>query len=176
MYGLTVDDIDLDLQRGLLVMRQSAWGGKLGDPRTANSVRIVDLSLACVEDLRRIFKSWRLNDPRLLFATRNGTLWYPNMQRKRRFRSLVKALNIQIPKGNGFHAFRHANAVLMDRLSVPMKVRQQRLGHGDASITLGIYTHAVGEDSLAVAGQIGRIVWGQSLEILDANGRKLKTA
>jgi integrase len=48
------------------------------------------------------------------------------------------------PKGTGFHAFRHAHAVLMDRLSVPMKVRQQRLGHGDASITLGIHTHAVG--------------------------------
>ena len=64
----------------------------------------------------------------------------------------------------------------MDRLSVPMKVRQQRLGHGDASITLGIYTHTVGEDSLAVATQLGRIIWSQSLEILDANGRKLKTA
>jgi hypothetical protein len=51
-------------------------------------------------------------------------------------------------------------AAAADRLSVPMKVRQQWLGHGDASITLGIYTHAVGEDSLAVAGQLGRIVGG----------------
>jgi len=160
LYGLKVDDIDLDLQRGLLVMRQSAWGGKLGDPKTANSVRIVDLSSACVEDLRRIFKSWRLNDPRLLFATRNGTLWYPNMQRKRRFRSLLKALNIRIPKGNGFHAFRQANAALMDSFDVLMKVRQERLGHSDPSITLGIYTHVVGEDSRAAAYQLGRIVWG----------------
>lgn len=98
------------------------------------------------------------------------------MQRKRRFRSLLKALKIQVPKGNGFHAFRHANAVLMDRLGVPMKVRQQRLGHVDASVTLGIYTHVVGEDSLTSDSQLGRIVWGKSLEILDADGRKLKTA
>jgi integrase len=77
---------------------------------------------------------------------------------------------------HGFHAFRHANAVLMDRLGVPMKVRQQRLGHGDASVTLGIYTHAVGEDSLQAASDLGRLVWTKSSTILDANGRKLKTA
>lgn len=59
---------------------------------------------------------------------------------------------------------------------MPMKVRQQRLGHGDANITLGIDTYTAGEDSLAVAGQLGRIVRGQSLETLDANGRKLKAA
>jgi hypothetical protein len=55
------------------------------------------------------------------------------------------------------------------------KVRQ-RLGHGDASVALGVYTHAVGEDSLATASQLGRIVWSKSLEILDADERKLKTA
>ena len=174
LCGLTVDDIDVE--RRLLVVRQSAWRGKLVGLKTANSVRVINLSPHCVEHVREFLRSWHPNESRLLFASRNGTPWDPNMQRKRRFRSLLKALNIQIPKGNGFHAFRHANAVLMDRLSVPMKVRQQRLGHGDARVTLGIYTHTVGEDSLAVAGQLGRIVWGQSLEILDANGRKLKTA
>ncbi len=174
LCGLTVDDIDLE--RRLLVVRQSAWRGKLVGPKTANSARVINLSPQCVEHLRTFLRSWHPNANRLLFATKNGTPWDANMQRKRRFRSLLKALNIQVPKGNGFHAFRHANAVLMDRLSVPMKVRQQRLGHGDASVTLGIYTHAVGEDSLTTASQLGRIVWGRSLEILDADGRKLKTA
>jgi hypothetical protein len=28
----------------------------------------------------------------------------------------------------GLHAFRHANSTLMDRLDVPLRVRQQRLG------------------------------------------------
>jgi integrase len=174
LCGLTVDDIDLE--RGLLVVRQSAWRGKLVGPKTANGVRVINLSAQCVEHLREFLKFWHPNTDRLLFATKNGTPWDANMQRKRRFRSLLKALNIQVPKGNGFHSFRHANAVLMDRLSVPMKVRQQRLGHGDASVTLGIYTHVVGEDSLTTASQLGRIVWGKSLEILDADGRKLKTA
>jgi integrase len=91
----------------------------------------------------------------LLFATRNGTPWDANMQRKRRFRSLLKKLNIHVPRANGFHALRHANAALMDRFSVPMKVRQERLGHSNLVITLGIYTHVVREDSRDDGGQLG---------------------
>ena len=87
------------------------------------------------------------------------------MQRKRRFRSLLRELNIHIPRGNGFHAFRHANAALMDRFGVPMKVRQERLGHSDASITLGIYTHVVGEDSRVAASRLGSVVWGLGQQI-----------
>ncbi len=41
-----------------------------------------------------------------------------------------------------------------------MKVRQERLGQRDPRIKLGVYTHAVGEDSKAAANQLGAIVWG----------------
>lgn len=174
LCGLSVDDVDLE--RGLLVVRQSAWRGKLGSPKTKNSVRVIDLSEQCVEQLRRFLQSWRPNEQRLLFVTRNGTPWDANMQRKRRFRSLLKKLNIRVPKGNGFHAFRHANAALTDRFGVPMKVRQERLGHSNPAITLGIYTHVVGEDSRAAASQLGSIVWDPNSGILAPNGPQLKTA
>ncbi len=103
LCGLSVDD--LDLERQLLIVRQSAWRGKLVGPKTANSVRVINLSPQCVEHLKMFLRSWHPNENRLLFATKNGTPWDANMQRKRRFRSLLKALNIQVPKGNGFHAF-----------------------------------------------------------------------
>ncbi len=64
----------------------------------------------------------------------------------------------------------------MDRFSIPMKVRQQRLGHSDPSITLGIYTHVAGEDSRAAASQLGRVVWGRVFEISAPNGLQMKTA
>jgi hypothetical protein len=70
---------------------------------------------------------------------------------------------------DGFHAFRHANAALMDRFSIPMKVRQQRLGHSDPGITLGIYTHVVGEDSRAAAEQLGRVVWAEFRPLTASN-------
>ena len=75
---------------------------------------------------------------------------------------------MQVPKGNGFHAFRHANATMMDRLGTPLKVRQEQLGHSDPRITQTVYTHVASEDSRRVAAQLGEAVWG----ILDANGRK----
>ena len=168
LCGLRVDD--MDLERGLLIVQQSAWRGKLGDVKSADSVRVINLSVECVEQIRAFLKSWRPNPNRLLFASRNGTPWDANMQRKRRFRSLLRSLNIHVPKGNGFHAFRHANAALMDRFGVPMKVRQERLGHSDASITLGIYTHVVGEDSRVAASRLGNVVWGLGQRISASNG------
>jgi len=32
---------DMDLERGMLQVRQSAWRGKLGDPKTDESIRVV---------------------------------------------------------------------------------------------------------------------------------------
>jgi integrase len=41
----------------------------------------------------------------------------------------------------------------MDRLGVPLNVRQQRLGHSDPSLTLGVYTHVANEDDVRFAEQ-----------------------
>ncbi len=170
LCGLTVDD--LDLERGLLFVRQSAWRGKLGDPKTDNSIRAVELSPQAVERLTAFIRSWRPHEVRLLFATRNGTPWDANMVLKRKLKPLLGKLGIVVPKGSGFHAFRHANATMMDRLGTPLKLRQERLGHSDPRITQTIYTHVVSEDSRRVAAQLGDAVWG----VLDANGREKQKA
>src|SRR2546425_8576699 len=70
----------------------------------------VELSLQACTHLRRFLKSWHPNACRLLFATRNGTPWDQNLLLKRKFRPLFRALGIHVPRGDGFHAFRHANA------------------------------------------------------------------
>ena len=41
LCGLTVDD--LDLERRLLQVQRSAWRGKIGDPKTNDSIRVVEL-------------------------------------------------------------------------------------------------------------------------------------
>ena len=166
LCGITLDD--LDFEHRLLLVRRSAWRGRLGDPKTETSIRAVELSPQACRHLSGFLKSWRPNERRLLFATRNGTPWDANLLLKRKFKPLLETLGIQVPKGNGFHAFRHANATMMDRLGTPLKVRQERLGHNDPRITQAIYTHVASEDSRRVAAQLGQAVWG----ILDANGRK----
>ncbi len=164
LCGLTVDDIDLE--RGMLQVRQSSWRGKLGDPKTAESIRVVELSPQASRHLRTFLESWHPNERRLLFATRNGTPWDQNLLLKRKFRPLLRALGIQVPRGNGFHSFRHANATLMNSFGASQKLRQQRLGHADGSpVTDTIYTHVISEDGKRIAAQLGNAVWG----ILDAS-------
>lgn len=169
LCGVTVDD--LDLERGLLVVRQSAWRGKIGSPKTAKSVRVLDLSDQCVAHLTAFLKSWRPNPERLLFATKNGTPWDQNLLLKRKFRPLLRKLGINVPYGNGLHALRHANSTLMDRFGVPLKVCQDRLGHVDPTMTIGVCTHVAGEDAKRAASQLGAVVWGGN-RISDANGRE----
>jgi integrase len=166
LCGITLDSLDLD--RKLLFVRQSAWRGKLGDPKTEASIRTVELSLQACEHVARFLDRWHPNERRLLFATRNGTPWDANLLLKRKFKTLLNELGIRVPKGNGFHAFRHANATMMDRFGTPLKIREERLGHSDSRITQAIYTHVASEDSRRVAAQLGDAVWG----ILDANGRE----
>jgi len=168
LCGLTVDD--LDLERDLLRVRQSAWRGRLGDPKTEGSIRVIELSPQASAHLEAFLKSWRPNSRRLVFASRDGTPWDQNLLLKRKFRPLLRTLGIDVPRGNGFHAFRHANASLMDRFAVPVRVRQARLGHSDPSLTLGIYTHVAGEDAKRAASQLGKVVWGRNSVISDPNG------
>jgi integrase len=158
LCGLTVDD--LDLEHGVLQVRQSAWRGILGNPKTADSVRVVELSpQACIH--LKVLASWNPNDRRLLFATRNGTPCDQNLLLKRKFKPLPSKLGISLPRGDGFYILRHGNATMMSRFGTPQKLRQQRLGHADGSpITESVYTHVVSEDGKRVAAQLGETVWG----------------
>jgi integrase len=159
LCGIQVEDIDLN--RGLVNVRQSVWHGKLQDPKSENAVRTFAISSRLREHLRQFLAGWRPNRERLVFATRNGTPWDSNLHVKRKFRPLLHKLGIQ---ECGLHAFRHANASLMDELSVPMKVRQQRLGHSDLRLTMNTYTHMASADDEPIAERLG--------ETLDVVGRK----
>jgi integrase len=74
---------------------------------------------------------------------------------KRKLYPLLDALGIE---RGGLHAFRHANSTLLDRLGVPVKVRQERLGHSDPALTLGVYTHVASEDDSRSAEQLDGIL------------------
>jgi hypothetical protein len=50
----------------------------------------------------------------------------------------------------------------MDRLCVPLKLRQQRLGHSDPALTLGVYTHVASEDDLRFVEQLDVVLHGKS--------------
>ena len=166
LCGLRVDD--LDLSGNTIKVCQSVWHGRVQSPKTETAYRTIAISPNLAVHLRRFLESWRPNERRLLFVTRNGTPWDSNLLVKRKLYPLLDELGI---KRAGLHAFRHGSATLLDSLSAPFKVRQQRLGHSDTRMTLGTYTHALGEDDSRVAAEMGRV-----LDSIGLSGEKNRAA
>jgi integrase len=92
------------------------------------------------------------SSPNGIFRTKKGTPWDANLLVKRKLRPLCGKLRIA-PRG--LHAFRHGQGTLLDQMNVPVKVRQQRLGHASAELTLNIYTHAISSDERKFVEELG---------------------
>jgi integrase len=150
--GLRIDDLDLD--NGVVHVRQSVWRGQLQTVKSRRGNRRFPVSSPLVEHLREFLRVWRPNPQGLVFATRNGTPWDHSLIRKRKFHPLLKRLGIT---QCGFHAFRHGNATLLDRIGAPIAVRLNRLGHAELQTTMS-YTHGVSEDERLTADELGRIL------------------
>jgi integrase len=166
LAGLCWADVGLE---GLTVrVVQSVWRGKTQTPKTASAVRTFALSRQLANHLGAFRTSWRPNSDDLVFATRHGTPVDMNLLVKRRLHPLLGELGIRVPRRVGLHAFRHTNSSLTDRLQVPLKVRQQRLGHSDPRLTLGVCTHVASEDDARVAAKLGELLGPE--RILDSVG------
>lgn len=72
---------------------------------------------------------------------------------KRELKPILEKLGL----AGALHGFRHGNATVLDGLNVPIKVRQERLGHVDPATTM-LYTHLVSEDDRRVSQQLGEIL------------------
>lgn len=149
---------DIDLDRGTLRVQASVWRGKLQSPKSAAANRTLAISGGLRDHLQRFqAEVWRANDAGLLFTTSTRAPCKADNLLSYRLRPLLSKLGI--PHG-GFHAFRHANATLLDRINAPMKLRQERMGHSKIEITLGLYTHA--EDGREIAEKFDEILSPQN--------------
>jgi integrase len=145
---------NLLLDQGAIKITQSVWHGKIQTVKSLKGNRFCEISPQLVEHLRQYVRQWRPNQLNLLFATKNGTPWDTDVVRKRKLYPLLERLGI--PRC-GFHAFRHGNETVMDQESVPMAVRQTRLGHSDARTTM-LYSHVVSEDGRRFAARLGDLL------------------
>jgi len=64
---------------------------------------------------------------------------------------------LKIPRC-GLHAFRHAHSSLLVESGAPVSVAQAQLGHADPSITLGIYSHVIGDAQLRAVEKVAGIL------------------
>ena len=145
---------DLDLENGVIHVRQSVWRGQIQTVKSRKGNRRFPISPELVQHLTSYLQSWQPNSLGLLFATGNGTPWDHSLVRKRKLHPLLTKLGI--PRC-GFHAFRHGNATLLDRIGAPIAIRLNRLGHTEPQTTMG-YTHVVTADERRIAGELGKIL------------------
>jgi integrase len=140
-----------DLVPGSLRVRKSVWHGHITGTKNGKE-RVFPISPA-LEARLRIARGTA--DQVLLFPNRQGNTWNAATL-TRTLHGILDTLKI---KRAGMHAFRHGNLSLMDGLSVPMKVRQERVGHSAGSnLTLDTYTHANSADHQSAVQRIGELL------------------
>lgn len=112
--GLKTSDFTSDFQT--IHVRQSVWRGKEQDPKTPNSIRVVDLP----KNLARIVQAYSSGKHGNLFATARGRPLMP--------RNLLRVLH-RTGKRVGFHAFRRYRAAVLRKARVPEDLITLWLGH-----------------------------------------------
>lgn len=140
LLGLQVDD--LDFERKLIHIRRSVWCGRIQTTKSRASMKPLPMPALLSEILRDYLKGWKPSPMQLLFANRLGRSYSANKVVQKRLWPILDSL--KIPRC-GLHAFRHTHSSLLLELGAPPTVAQEQLRHSDPRITLGIYSHVVGD-------------------------------
>lgn len=116
----------IDLEAGVLMVRQSNWRGELLTVKSRASKRDLPLPPVLVDMLKGYRRRWHPNALGLLFANAKGkpiTSCYV----RRDIMHPIRA-RLGIPRG-GFHAFRHGLGTALMRAGANPRVVQEQLGH-----------------------------------------------
>lgn len=134
---------DVDRQEGVVRVRQSVVGGRIGKPKTARSRRSVPVADDLMRDLLvRRLASRHSGDGDLVFGSRSGK----PVDTSSCYRWLRPAAASVGAPWAGFHALRHGAASAWFRAGYPVTVVSKLLGHSTATFTLSVYIHALAED------------------------------
>ena len=167
LLGLRWDDIDLDtgtmhIRRSLVAVR----GRKpvFEEPKTARSYRIVEITAASIESLRRhrdrqAFHKRELGDGYtnlgLVFATGLGTALGPENV-SGRFKVTLRRAGLD--SGKRVHDLRHGCAMMLLEAGETVPTVSEYLGHASPAVTMAVYAHAVPGARKRAAERLGAIV------------------
>jgi integrase len=164
--GVAWEHIDLDA--GVLRVRQSNWRGKLLTVKSKSSVRDLPLPQVLMEMLKQYRPRWRSNPLGLLFTNAKGQPITSCYVRRDILHPIRERLGIA---RGGFHAFRHGLGTALMRDGANPRVVQEQLGHADLRM-LQRYAHVVPEDQRSAVERATEIFLRRSAA--NANGRSLR--
>jgi integrase len=161
--GLRWVDVDLEAGTACITRQRTIAGGSIveGEPKTPSGARTVALDAGTVRALRAWRKSQTEDrlaagagwiDSGLVFTHPHGAGLWPQMVTA----SFREAARLAGLPHLGVHGLRHSAATFMIASGVNPKVVQQRLGHANVSVTLGLYTHVLPAHDREAAALLGK--------------------
>ncbi len=153
LLGLQVDD--LDFERRLIFIRRSVWCGRIQTLKSKASAGALPMPEPLTLMLKSHLRTWPPNPMRLLFVNRLGRPFNANKLVQKRLWPILDALKIP---HCGLHAFRHTHSSLLVEGGAPVSVAQAQLRHADPRITLGIYSHVVGDSQRNAVEKLAAIL------------------
>jgi integrase len=136
ILGLSVEDVDL--VRGILNIRKTAWYGRIQTAKSVGSENTIPIADNLAEMLRKVIGERKEG---LLFVNKAGRPYSSSgkvVQKK--LWPLCDALKI---RRAGFHAFRHMHTTILLETGATPKVAQRQLRHADSRVTLDHYAHLI---------------------------------
>lgn len=150
---------------------------ELTTPKTASSIRVIDVEEEIIDLLRshrkrqlRILESYRnefddYHDGNFVFCRPNG---YPFIQKNisTRMQRILEYTNIT--KKATPHIFRHTHISLLTEAGVDLATIMERVGHDDPQTTLEIYTHVTNKMKKEASDKV-RFTFGDMLKKIKIN-------
>ena len=169
LLGLWWQDIDWEKKQIHIVRNRVVVNGKsvVKEPKTANSVRTIDMPVQLMQKLRKHRLNCKANQLRLgsayevndyIIVHPDGKPIYPEYL-SQMLTKLQKKANLPQCR---FHDLRHLCATIMLLQGVNVKVAQERLGHKDIATTMNIYSHVLPSSAREAAEKIGSLVFASA--------------
>lgn len=128
---------DIDWKRSQVCVHRSVWQGQVSAPKSARSIRRIDLGPQLLAALRAAKRPQSRPDD-LLFTNRQGTFINPRNLVQRHFEPTLKRAGLPRIR---FHDLRHTFATLLIAGGAHPKLIQDQLGHASIQTTLDRYGH-----------------------------------
>jgi integrase len=133
---------DIDFENRSIKVNKTTVNGKVGLPKTASSVRVIDMLDGAYNALQAQYQLTATEE--YVFVNSSHKSFYSHDIININLRKRLKAQGIEV---RSLYQFRHSFSSRMIQSGIDITWVSTMLGHKDSSITLQIYTKYIHEDN-----------------------------
>ncbi len=147
---------DVDLEVGVLRVRETVYDGHFDEPKTKKSHRVIPIGPQTVGILEAL-RPLEANLDALIFTNRKNNV----LDQKNLLTRDLKPVCMKLGLPNvSWHTFRHCSASMLDAVGAPLGTVQAMLGHATPEITRTVYLHAIPSDQRQAVDGLEKLIFG----------------